>query len=86
MTRSRELKCLRFVKFIMRKMATGLVRAHLFITDSDFCDCSESSLTAKEQVRKFLQAIHDDKVLQTFDEFAANALEDVGKEVLCVCF
>ena len=57
-------------------MATGLVRAHLcsFITDSDFCDGSESSLTAKEQVQKFLQAIHD-KVLQTFNEFAANLLK-----------
>ena len=50
LTRSHEQKRLRLVKFIVRKMATGLVRAHLcsFITDSDFCDCSESNVTAKE--------------------------------------
>ena len=62
-------------------MATVLVRFHLcsFITDSDFCDCSESSTSAKEQVRKFLPAINDGKVLQTFDEFAANLMKTLEK-------
>ena len=63
-------------------MATGLIRAHLcsFITDSDFCDCSEHGITAKEQVQKFLQVIHEDSVLQTFDEFAANLLKTLEKQ------
>lgn len=81
LTRSREQKRLRLVKFIVRKMATGLVRASAsFITDSDFCDCSENSVTAKEQVRKCLQAIHDDEVLQIFDEFAANLMKTLEKK------
>ena len=81
LTRSREQKRLRLVKFIIGKMATGLVRSHLcsFITDSDFCDCFESSAMAKEQVRKVLLAINDDKVLQTFDEFAANLMKTLEK-------
>ena len=79
LTRSREQKSSRV---IILAMATGLVRAHLcsFITDSEFCDSSERSAAAKEEVRKFLQAIQEDSALQIFDEFASNLLKTLEKQ------
>ena len=79
MSRSREHELAFPAKF---EMATALVRAALcsFLTDPDFLDDGECSKTAKEEVRKFLQAItEDDCSLNLFDKLAASLMKALEK-------
>ena len=68
-------------------MATARVRAALcsFLTDPSFLEDVERSKTAKEQLRKFLQAIPEDD--SQFDTLGASLMKALEKcLLLCASF